>query len=109
MALFYSFSPPSSLEKMTDLVAVWDVALSDGIHKIEFEHGTTSGKRVVYVDGKVGKNLLPCEIYAEKLGFVLFVDSGFFLNSGYLYVSGLYHFAVKSKLIIIIEVIERNT
>ncbi|XP_052531806.1 fas apoptotic inhibitory molecule 1 isoform X1 [Tympanuchus pallidicinctus] len=40
------------LEKMTDLVAVWEVALSDGIHKIEFEHGTTSGKRVVYVDGK---------------------------------------------------------
>lgn len=45
-------SPPGSLEKMTDLVAVWDVALSDGVHKIEFEHGTTSGKRVVYVDGK---------------------------------------------------------
>ncbi|KAI6065231.1 Fas apoptotic inhibitory molecule 1 isoform X1 [Aix galericulata] len=42
----------SYLEKMTDLVAVWEVALSDGIHKIEFEHGTTSGKRVVYVDGK---------------------------------------------------------
>ncbi|MBZ3886406.1 Fas apoptotic inhibitory molecule 1 [Sciurus carolinensis] len=45
-------SPLYSLEKMTDLVAVWEVALSDGIHKIEFEHGTTSGKRVVYVDGK---------------------------------------------------------
>ncbi|XP_023591786.1 fas apoptotic inhibitory molecule 1 isoform X3 [Trichechus manatus latirostris] len=45
-------SSPYSLEKMTDLVAVWDVALSDGVHKIEFEHGTTSGKRVVYVDGK---------------------------------------------------------
>ncbi|XP_024048271.1 fas apoptotic inhibitory molecule 1 isoform X1 [Terrapene carolina triunguis] len=48
--------PPRSrygyLEKMTDLVAVWEVALSDGVHKIEFEHGTTSGKRVVYVDGK---------------------------------------------------------
>ncbi|XP_065527443.1 fas apoptotic inhibitory molecule 1 isoform X1 [Lathamus discolor] len=42
----------SHLEKMTDLVAVWEVALSDGVHKIEFEHGTTSGKRVVYVDGK---------------------------------------------------------
>lgn len=56
MALFHSFSPLYSLEKMTDLVAVWDVALSDGIHKIEFEHGTTSGKRVVYVDGKVGKH-----------------------------------------------------
>ncbi|XP_036049964.1 fas apoptotic inhibitory molecule 1 [Onychomys torridus] len=41
-----------SLRKMTDIVAVWDVILSDGIHKIEFEHGTTSGKRVVYVDGK---------------------------------------------------------
>eukprot|EP00079_Xenopus_tropicalis_P019957 XP_012810305.1 PREDICTED: fas apoptotic inhibitory molecule 1 isoform X1 [Xenopus tropicalis] len=40
------------LENMTDLVAMWEVALSDGIHKIEFEHGTTSGKRVVYVDGK---------------------------------------------------------
>ncbi|KAL4691873.1 fas apoptotic inhibitory molecule 1 isoform X4 [Rhinopithecus roxellana] len=47
-----TLSPPYSLEKMTDLVAVWDVALSDGVHKIEFEHGTTSGKRVVYVDGK---------------------------------------------------------
>lgn len=47
-----AYSPPYSLEKMTDLVAVWDVALSDGVHKIEFEHGTTSGKRVVYVDGK---------------------------------------------------------
>ncbi|KAJ6665462.1 hypothetical protein lerEdw1_003303, partial [Lerista edwardsae] len=42
----------SYLDKMTDLVAVWEVALSDGVHKIEFEHGTTSGKRVVYVDGK---------------------------------------------------------
>ena len=37
----------------SDLVANWDVALSDGIHKIEFEHGTTSGKRVIHVDGKV--------------------------------------------------------
>ncbi|XP_048190598.1 fas apoptotic inhibitory molecule 1 isoform X1 [Perognathus longimembris pacificus] len=46
------FEDDESMEKMTDLVAVWDVALSDGIHKIEFEHGTTSGKRVVYVDGK---------------------------------------------------------
>ncbi|XP_052461953.1 fas apoptotic inhibitory molecule 1 [Carassius gibelio] len=35
-----------------DLVAVWDVALSDGVHRIEFEHGTTTGKRVIYIDGK---------------------------------------------------------
>ncbi|BFZ22389.1 hypothetical protein BsWGS_25428 [Bradybaena similaris] len=37
---------------MSDIVGVWDVTLSDGIHKVEFEHGTTSGKRVIRVDGK---------------------------------------------------------
>ncbi|XP_063952711.1 fas apoptotic inhibitory molecule 1-like isoform X2 [Lytechinus pictus] len=37
---------------MTDVVAVWSVSLSDGIHKVQFEHGTTSGKRVIYVDNK---------------------------------------------------------
>lgn len=36
-----------------DLVAVWEVALSDGVHRIEFAHGTTTGKRVVYVNGQV--------------------------------------------------------
>ncbi|XP_028847868.1 fas apoptotic inhibitory molecule a [Denticeps clupeoides] len=35
-----------------DLVGVWEVALSDGVHRIEFEHGTTTGKRVISVDGK---------------------------------------------------------
>ncbi|RXM33977.1 Extended synaptotagmin-3 [Acipenser ruthenus] len=49
---FTQWSRYGHLEKMTDLVAVWEVALSDGVHKIEFEHGTTSGKRVAYVDGK---------------------------------------------------------
>uniref|UniRef100_A0A9J8BZP2 Fas apoptotic inhibitory molecule 1 n=3 Tax=Cyprinus carpio TaxID=7962 RepID=A0A9J8BZP2_CYPCA len=40
-------------QKMSgDLVAVWDVALSDGVHRIEFEHGTTTGKRIIYIDGK---------------------------------------------------------
>lgn len=33
-----------------DVVAVWSVALPDGIHEIKFEHGTTTGKRVVWVD-----------------------------------------------------------
>jgi hypothetical protein len=37
----------------SDLVATWQVTLGDGVHKIEFEHGTISGKRVVRVDGKV--------------------------------------------------------
>ncbi|XP_051282885.1 fas apoptotic inhibitory molecule b [Dicentrarchus labrax] len=35
-----------------DLVAVWEVALSDGVFRIEFAHGTTTGKRVVYVNGQ---------------------------------------------------------
>lgn len=43
----------SSQEVMSDLVAVWDVPLCDRIHVVEFEHGTTTGKRVLKVDGKV--------------------------------------------------------
>ena len=34
-----------------DVAAAWDIKLPDGAHKIVFEHGTTSGKRVIYVDG----------------------------------------------------------
>ena len=34
-----------------DCVAEWDVHLTDGVHKVRFEHGTTSGKRVISVDG----------------------------------------------------------
>jgi len=37
----------------SDLVAQWQVPLSDGIYLIEFEHGTTTGKRVIRVNGKV--------------------------------------------------------
>lgn len=36
-----------------DFVAWWDVRLSDGVHRIGFEHGTTTGRRVIRVDGKV--------------------------------------------------------
>lgn len=35
------------------MVGMWEVPLSDGIYQIEFEHGTTTGKRVVYINGKV--------------------------------------------------------
>ncbi|KAG7232046.1 hypothetical protein INR49_009955 [Caranx melampygus] len=35
-----------------DLVALWEVALSDGVYRIEFAHGTTTGKRIVYVNGQ---------------------------------------------------------
>lgn len=46
-------NPTLSSEKRTDLVAYWSVPLLDGTHTIEFEHGTTTGKRVLRVDGKV--------------------------------------------------------
>ncbi|XP_068102409.1 fas apoptotic inhibitory molecule 1 isoform X3 [Hyperolius riggenbachi] len=73
---------------MTDLVAVWEVALSDGVHKIEFEHGTTSGKRVVYVDGKeiirkdwmfklVGKETFPVGASQTKATINIDAVSGF--------------------------------
>ncbi len=36
---------------VNDLVAAWEVRLADQMHLVEFEHGTTTGKRVVRVDG----------------------------------------------------------
>lgn len=46
--------PPSdtSYEKR-EIVAEWRVPLRGKLHKIEFEHGTTSGRRVLWIDGKV--------------------------------------------------------
>ena len=38
---------------MSDLVASWEVPLYDRTHKVEFEHGTTTGRRVVKLDGQV--------------------------------------------------------
>lgn len=70
----------------SDLVAVWEVHLADGIHVIEFEHGTTSGSRVLRVDRQevlrrewmfklvgaetfqVGKSQAPCTIKIEPVG-----------------------------------------
>ena len=39
-----------------EATAEWAITLSDGKHRIQFEHGTTSGKRVIVLDGKVSKN-----------------------------------------------------
>lgn len=36
-----------------DVVGFWDIPLSNGIHRVEFQHGTTTGKRVITVNGKV--------------------------------------------------------
>lgn len=35
-----------------DIVGTWSVSLPDGMHTIRFEHGTTTGKRVVWVDNE---------------------------------------------------------
>lgn len=43
----------SSSQERSDLVAYWSVHLLDGVHTVEFEHGSTTGKRVLRVDGKV--------------------------------------------------------
>ncbi|KAH7731744.1 fas apoptotic inhibitory molecule 1 [Aphelenchoides avenae] len=36
----------------SDVVAVWNIPMSDKLYKIEFEHGTTTGKRVIRVNGR---------------------------------------------------------
>lgn len=36
-----------------EIAAEWNVPLRGNLHLIEFEHGTTSGKRVLWIDGKV--------------------------------------------------------
>lgn len=43
----------SAFKMSRDVAAVWDIELSDGVYRIEFEHGTTTGKRVIYINGKV--------------------------------------------------------
>lgn len=61
-----------------DLVAVWDLDLSDGVHRIQFSHGTTTGKRLVCVNGQVrskftsksdgkGQKLLKPDLLAPSL------------------------------------------
>ncbi|CCD67208.1 Fas apoptotic inhibitory molecule 1 [Caenorhabditis elegans] len=67
-----------------DVVATWNVPLHAQVHKIEFEHGTTTGKRVIRIDGNeilrrdwmfklVGKEAfkvgdMKCIINVEALG-----------------------------------------
>lgn len=41
------------MESTSDLVATWEVPLAGCVHTVEFEHGTTTGKRVIRVDSKV--------------------------------------------------------
>ncbi|KAF5280166.1 hypothetical protein FQA39_LY18123 [Lamprigera yunnana] len=73
-----------------DLVAYWSVPLADQVHTIEFEHGTTTGKRVLRIDGqeilrrewmfklvgnekfKIGKQGTNCELCVDPLPYFAF-------------------------------------
>lgn len=35
------------------VVGTWDISIPEGNYRIEFEHGSTSGKRVIWINGKV--------------------------------------------------------
>ncbi|KAL1512517.1 hypothetical protein ABEB36_002099 [Hypothenemus hampei] len=81
----------------TDLVAYWSVPLLDGVHLVEFEHGTKTGKRILSVDGKeifrkewmfklvgdikftLGKQLAKCELRVDPIppfsfSYTLWID-----------------------------------
>ena len=54
-----------------DLVAVWNIALADGCFKIEFEHGTTSGRRVIRINGNVLTEIhFPCLFLSRQLQLI---------------------------------------
>lgn len=44
---------PTQRKDVKEVVAQWRVPIRGKLYQIEFEHGTTSGKRVIWVDGKV--------------------------------------------------------
>lgn len=65
----YGNSLDDSYEKR-DVVAEWHVPSHGKLHKIEFEHGTTSGKRVLWIDGQV----INCLMLIRLIIFNLFFD-----------------------------------
>ncbi|CAH1979639.1 unnamed protein product [Acanthoscelides obtectus] len=78
----------------TDLVAYWSIPLLDGVHTVEFEHGHTTGKRVIRVDGK--------EIVRKEWVFKLVGDETFEIGNQktkcVLRVDPLPHFAFRYSL-----------
>ena len=89
--LAHPLHPPGSAP---DVVGKWNVNLSDRVHIVKFEHWTTTGKRIVYVDGKevsrqnwmfrldgrehftVGKTkaFISIECQGNTLGYTIFVE-----------------------------------
>lgn len=52
--MLFFFSGVQQFSAMeNDIVAKWSIPMSDKLYNIEFEHGTTTGKRIVRVNGKV--------------------------------------------------------
>ncbi|CAD5215568.1 unnamed protein product [Bursaphelenchus okinawaensis] len=45
-------SEPFRRSADSDVVARWSIPMSNTVYKIEFEHGTTTGKRIVRVNGR---------------------------------------------------------
>lgn len=39
------------------VVASWKLNIPEGEFMIEFEHGSTSGKRIIWINGKVSQEL----------------------------------------------------
>ncbi|XP_026464530.1 fas apoptotic inhibitory molecule 1 [Ctenocephalides felis] len=56
-----------------EIVGSWDVPLRGKIYKVEFEHGTTTGKRVLWIDGQ--------EIFRRDWMFKLVGDECFDLGN----------------------------
>lgn len=42
-------------EPKKDIIAEWRIPIKGKLHKIEFEHGTASGKRVLWINDKVSR------------------------------------------------------
>ncbi|XP_063695917.1 fas apoptotic inhibitory molecule 1 [Culicoides brevitarsis] len=65
---------PVQRKDVKEVVAQWRVPIRGKLYQIEFEHGTTSGKRVIWVDGK--------EILRRDWMFKLVGEDIFFLEEG---------------------------
>ncbi|XP_076267658.1 fas apoptotic inhibitory molecule 1 [Rhynchophorus ferrugineus] len=82
-----------AVQNRPDLVAYWSVPLLDGTHTVEFEHGTTTGKRVLRINGKevlrkewmfklvgdikftLGKQEAKCELRVDPIPYFCFCYS----------------------------------
>lgn len=38
-----------------EIIAEWEVPIRGKLYRIEFEHGTTSGRRIIWVDGQASE------------------------------------------------------